>query len=87
MYYLCSENKGADQLRSYCEAVSPMQIVGFPMQFILVQIRIIKSEISWKLIYKEREKQHDVSGNVYAFLLTTHIQSEDIPQNCGIYGK
>ena len=20
MYYLCSENKGADQLRSYCEA-------------------------------------------------------------------
>ena len=37
MYYPCSENKGADQLRSYCEAdlrllFSPMQIVGFPMQ-------------------------------------------------------
>ena len=36
LYYPCSENKGADQLRSYCEAdlrllFSPMQIVGFPM--------------------------------------------------------
>ena len=34
--YLSSENKGADQLRSYCEAdlcllFSPRQIVGFPM--------------------------------------------------------
>ena len=35
MYYPSSENKGADQLRGYCEAdsaslFSPMQIVGFP---------------------------------------------------------
>ena len=34
--YPRSENKGADQLRSYCEAdlrllFSPRQIVGFPM--------------------------------------------------------
>ena len=34
MYYPCSENKGADQLRGYREAdlrlcFSPMQIVGF----------------------------------------------------------
>ena len=38
MFYPCSENKGADQLRSYCEAdlrlcfLSRMQIVGFPMR-------------------------------------------------------
>ena len=37
LYYPCSENKGADQLRSYCEAdlrlcFSPMQIDGFPMR-------------------------------------------------------
>ena len=37
LYYPCSKNKGADQLRSYCEAdrsaplFSPMQIVDFPM--------------------------------------------------------
>ena len=35
LYYPGSENKGADQLRSYCKAdlhlFSPMQIVGFPM--------------------------------------------------------
>ena len=30
MYYLSSENKGADQLRS-APLFSPMQIVGFPM--------------------------------------------------------
>ena len=37
--YSCSENKGADQLRSNCEAdlrlcFCKMQIVGFPMQWI-----------------------------------------------------
>ena len=32
LYYPSSENKGADQLRGYREAVSPMQIVGFPMR-------------------------------------------------------
>ena len=35
MYYMCSENKGADQLRSYSEAdmhlCFHMQIVGFLM--------------------------------------------------------
>ena len=36
LYYPCSENKGADQLRSNCKAdlcllFSPVQIVGFPM--------------------------------------------------------
>ena len=36
LYYPSSENKGADQLRSYCEAdlrlcFRIMQIVGFPM--------------------------------------------------------
>ena len=36
LYYPCSENNGADQLRNYCEAdlrlcFSHMQIVGFPM--------------------------------------------------------
>ena len=35
LYYPSSKNKGADQLRSYCEAdlrlcFSPRQIVGFP---------------------------------------------------------
>ena len=36
LYYPCSENKGADQLCSYCTAdlslFSHMQTVGFPMQ-------------------------------------------------------
>ena len=38
MYYPCSENKGADQLRRYCEADLCLcfrlswQIVGFPMR-------------------------------------------------------
>ena len=31
LYYPCSENKGADQLRGYV-FVFPMQIVGFPMR-------------------------------------------------------
>ena len=30
MYYPCSENKGADQLRGSASLFSPMQIVGFP---------------------------------------------------------
>ena len=33
---MCSENKGADQLRSYCEAdlrlCLPIEIIGFPMR-------------------------------------------------------
>ena len=33
MYYQCSENKGADQLRSSAPLFSPMQIVGFPMRW------------------------------------------------------
>ena len=36
MYYQCSENKGTDQLRGYCEAdlrlFSHMRIVGFLMR-------------------------------------------------------
>ena len=31
LFYPCSENKGTDQLRSYCEADSHMQNVGFRM--------------------------------------------------------
>ena len=37
------------------------------------------SEIQWKLIYKEKEKQHNVFGNVYAFIITTHIYNENKP--------
>ena len=45
----CSENKGADQLRSYCEAdlrllFSPMQIVGFPMRRFIFTLGIL----SWQ---------------------------------------
>ena len=54
-YYPSSENKGADKLRSYCEADlrlcfrlgrllvfpcgSPKQIVGFPMWWLIWQVR------------------------------------------------
>ena len=32
LYYPCSENKGADQLRCYPEADPHMQIFGFPIR-------------------------------------------------------
>ena len=40
LYYLCSENKGADQLRSACEAdlrLSHMQNVAFLMRLLKYQ--------------------------------------------------
>ena len=43
LYYPCSENKGTDRLRSYCEAdlrlwFLPMQIVGFPMRWLIYDL-------------------------------------------------
>ena len=47
MYYPCSENKGADQLRSFCEADLHLFLayadVGFPMR------RLICSCKTWSL--------------------------------------
>ena len=47
MYYPCSKSKGADQLRSYCEAdlrlcFSHMQIVGFLMQWLILFISAVE---------------------------------------------
>ena len=59
MYYPSSKNKGADQLRSYCEAdqrlcFSPMQIVGFPMR------RLIHSFLSEAKIENFIGKKNDL---------------------------
>ena len=48
LYYLCSEDKGADQLRIYCKAdlrllFSLMQIVGFPMQCLCIYLFFLNS--------------------------------------------
>ena len=57
MYYPCSENKDADQLRGYREAdlrlFSPIQIVGFPTR---------------RLIYKVPTSQED-NQDLYYYLL------------------
>ena len=40
LYYPCSDNKGADQLHSYCAAplFLPMQIVGFPVLLLIYNL-------------------------------------------------
>ena len=53
LYYPSSENKGADQLRSYREAdlrlFSPMQIVGFPMGR-LIYSNGVNAYIAWFIL-------------------------------------
>ena len=57
LYYPCSENKGADQLRSYCEADLRlcfriiMQIVGFPMGRLSIDFIHALREWSVKIIF------------------------------------
>ena len=50
LYYPCSENKGADQLRSSAPLFLHMQIVGFPMGRL---ITVMESEQATSVMQKD----------------------------------
>ena len=75
LYYPCSENKGADQLHSCCEAdnyeplFSHMQILGFPMwRLIIIYDKCITQLFSFHDKYgliQSREIHKNRSRNTY----------------------
>ena len=47
LFYLCSENKGADQLRSYCEA-------DLHLCFCLCRLLVFSCEGSYMTLFREK---------------------------------
>ena len=84
MYYPCSENKGADQIRGYCEAdpaplFSPMQIVSFLMRRLLF-CSAFKVSNNYRHIPAHFNKE--THGNrVYS---AAHVSSLTMPRNLSV---
>ena len=76
MYYPCSENIGADQLRGYREAdlrlFSPMQIVGFPMRRLIYLLNFDSSST----VMLQDLLGKNVVWNIYDDLLHSHLTQE-----------
>ena len=75
LYCPCSENKAADQLRSYCEAdlhlFSHMQIVGF----LMMQLIFIRCPLNGNLIMSRIMRKPD-------FCLCENKGADQLRSNC-----
>ena len=92
MYYPSSENKGADQLRSYCAAdlrllFSHMQKIGF--SHVAAHIIINNGKMSMPKVQLNLKKEHQSGEYVKlrAFSLIFHesLRSHNLSEKLGIY--
>ena len=65
MYYLCSENKGSDQLRSYCEADLHL---CFRLCRLLVFILLCKISLFCSISYKKNFMFNSAEHGIYPAL-------------------
>ena len=91
MYYPCSENKGADQIRGYCEAdpaplFSPMQIVSFLMRRLLFcsAFKVPHDTYECPIIigtYRPISIKKRMGNRVYS---SAHVSSLTMPRNLSV---
>ena len=87
MYYPCSENKGADQIRGYCEAdpaplFLPMQIVSFLMRRLLF-CYAFKVSKNYRIIgtFRPISIKKRMGNRVYS---AAHVSSLTMPRNLSV---